>query len=288
MSHIDMRTLLADARRRRYGVPNLWGSSMEILLGQLQAAEEVRAPLSLCYCKGQYPEMPLDIAVKLILAAAEHARVPIMTILDHGTDIQTCIQAMELGIGAVMYDGSYLDYEENVRNTQAVVQAARRRGVAVEAELGAVGGSHVEWAKAEAYKSIHSDPELVVDFVSRTGVDALAISFGNRHGLYKGEPRLDYDLVRRIRERVDVPLVMHGASDLPDEAYPQIVANGISKVHFWSGPSKLAVENLRGKLAEKRKESDPVGYHEVFGWNVDFFREITRKYLVLLNAAGKA
>jgi len=288
VSHIDMRTLLADARRRRYGVPNLWGSSMEILLGQLQAAEEVRAPLSLCYCKGQYPEMPLDIAVKLILAAAEHARVPIMTILDHGTDIQTCIQAMELGIGAVMYDGSYLDYEENVRNTQAVVQAARRRGVAVEAELGAVGGSHVEWAKAEAYKSIHSDPELVVDFVSRTGVDALAISFGNRHGLYKGEPRLDYDLVRRIRERVDVPLVMHGASDLPDEAYPQIVANGISKVHFWSGPSKLAVENLRGKLAEKRKESDPVGYHEVFGWNVDFFREITRKYLVLLNAAGKA
>ena len=288
MSHIDMRTLLADARRRRYGVPNLWGSSMEILLGQLQAAEEVRAPLSLCYCRGQYPEMPLDIAVKLILAAADHARVPIMTILDHGTDIQTCIQAMELGIGAVMYDGSYLDYEENVRNTQAVVEAARRRGVAVEAELGAVGGSHVEWAKAEAYKSIHSDPELVVDFVSRTGVDALAISFGNRHGLYKGEPRLDYDLVRRIRERVDVPLVMHGASDLPDEAYPQIVANGISKVHFWSGPSKLAVENLRGKLAEKRKESDPVGYHEVFGWNVDFFREITRKYLVLLNAAGKA
>jgi len=288
VSHIDMRTLLADARRRRYGVPNLWGSSMEILLGQLQAAEEVRAPLSLCYCRGQYPEMPLHIAVKLILAAAEHARVPIMTILDHGTDIQTCIQAMELGIGAVMYDGSYLDYEENVRNTQAVVEAARRRGVAVEAELGAVGGSHVEWAKAEAYKSIHSDPELVVDFVSRTGVDALAISFGNRHGLYKGEPRLDYDLVRRIRERVDVPLVMHGASDLPDEAYPQIVANGISKVHFWSGPSKLAVENLRGKLAEKRKESDPVGYHEVFGWNVDFFREITRKYLVLLNAAGKA
>ena len=288
MSHIDMRTLLADARRRRYGVPNLWGSSMEILLGQLQAAEEVRAPLSLCYCRGQYPEMPLHIAVKLILAAAEHARVPIMTILDHGTDIQTCIQAMELGIGAVMYDGSYLDYEENVRNTQAVVEAARRRGVAVEAELGAVGGSHVEWAKAEAYKSIHSDPELVVDFVSRTGVDALAISFGNRHGLYKGEPRLDYDLVRRIRERVDVPLVMHGASDLPDEAYPQIVANGISKVHFWSGPSKLAVENLRGKLAGKRKESDPVGYHEVFGWNVDFFREITRKYLVLLNAAGKA
>ena len=283
-----MRALLADARKRAYGVPNLWGSSMEILLGQLKAAEEVRAPLSLCYCKGQYPEMPLDIGVKLILAAAEHARVPIMTILDHGTDVETCIAAMELGIGAVMYDGSYLGYEENVRNTRAVVEAARKRGVAVEAELGAVGGSHVEWAKAESYKSIHTDPELVADFVSRTGIDALAISFGNRHGLYKGEPHLDYELVRRIRGKVDVPLVMHGASDLPDEAYPEVVAQGICKVHFWSGPSKLAVENLRRKLAEPREESDPVGYHHVFRWNVDFFHEITRKYLILLNAAGKA
>lgn len=288
MSHIDMRELLADARKRKYGVPNLWGSSMEILLGQLKAAEEVHAPLSLCYCQGQYPEMPLDIGIRLLLAAAEHARVPIMTALDHGTDVETCLQAMELGIGAVMYDGSYLDYEENVRNTQAVVEAARQRNVAVEAELGAVGGSHVEWAKAGAYKSIHTDPELVVDFVTRTGIDALAISFGNRHGLYQGEPALDYDLVRRIRERVAIPLVMHGASDLPDEAYPRIVAQGISKVHFWSGPSKLAVENLRRKLAARQEESDPAGYHEVFRWNVDFFHEITRKYLILLNAAGKA
>jgi fructose-bisphosphate aldolase class II len=232
--------------------------------------------------------MPLEIGIKLIMEAAGYARVPIMTILDHGADVDTCIRAMELGIGAVMYDGSYLPYEQNISNTRKVVSVARERGVAVEAEVGAVGGSAVEWGRAGEYHSVHTDPEQAVDFLVRTGVDALAISFGNRHGLYKGETKLDFELVRRIRELTDIPLVMHGASDLPDEMYPQIVAQGISKVHFWSGPSKLAVENLRRKLASQNNAADPVGYQDVFRWNADFFYEITKKYLGLLNGAGKA
>jgi len=222
MSHANMKELLADARKREYGVPNFWGSSIEMLLGQIKGAEELRAPLSLCYCSGQYPDMPLEIGIKLILSVADYAKVPVMTIL--GENVATCIRAMELGLGAVMYDGSYLPYEENVSNTREVVREAARRGVAVEAELGAVGGSAAEWGRAGDYKSIHADPEQVADFLARTGVNALAISFANRHGLYRGETKLDFELVRRIQQRTDIPLVMHGASDLPDEMYPKIVA----------------------------------------------------------------
>jgi len=284
-----MKELLNDAQQRRYGVPNLWGNSMEMLLGQIQAAEELRAPLSLCYCAGMYPNMPLELGVKLIVAAAEQARVRIMTILDHGTDFESCIRACHYGASAVMYDGSYRSYEENVETTREIVKVAHVLGIAVEAELGAVGGSAAEWGRAGEFESVHTDPDQVVDFVVKTEVDALAVSFGNRHGLYHGKTDLDFGLLREIRNKTEIPLVMHGASDLPDEVYPKVVEHGVSKVHFWSGPSKLAVQNLRDRLNAQAEDREmPLGYQDVFRWNVDFFREITKKYLVLLKAEGKS
>jgi fructose-bisphosphate aldolase class II len=282
-----MRDLLTDARRRKYAVPNFWGTSMEMLLGQIKAAEEMKAPLSICYCKGLYPEMPLEVGIKLIVTAAEQAKVPVITGLDHSMDINSCVRAMDSGVSAVMYDGSQLPYSENIRNTHAVVEIAHRRGVAVEGELGAVGGSATEWGGEDDLQSVYTDPALVSDFVKQTDVDALAISFGNRHGLYKGKTDLNFDLVRQIRKSTAIPLVMHGASDLQDDVYPKIVVRGISKVHFWSGPSKLATENLRIKLNESETKGEIVGYQDVFKWNVQFFYEITKKYLFLLNAAGK-
>ncbi|MCL1896480.1 MAG: class II fructose-bisphosphate aldolase [Clostridiales bacterium] len=287
MPHVTMKEILKDAMDRKYAIPNLWGGSMEMVLGQVKAAEELGAPISICYCKGQYPDMPLENTVRLIVSYAEKATVPIMTFLDHATDFETCVKAIRHGISSVMYDGSYLSYEENVRNTQEVVKAAHSAGVSVEAELGAVGGSAVDWGKAGEFQSVKTDPDAVVDFVGKTGIDSLAVSFGNRHGLYKGKADLDWDLLRRIRSKTDIPLVMHGASDLPDEAYPRIVEGGISKIHFWSGPSKLAVENLKDRICGAQADEDPVGYQDVFAWNVDFFYRITKKYLALMNADGK-
>jgi fructose-bisphosphate aldolase, class II len=287
MSHVNMKELLADAQRREYGVLNLWGNSMEMILGQIAAAEELKAPLSLCFCRGQYPTMPIDLGVKLVVDAAEHAKVPVMTILDHGRDFGDCIQAMHYGLSAIMFDGSYMPYEENVEITRELVRIARPIGVSVEAELGAVGGS-VEWGVAEQYESLYTDPDQVVDFVKATEVDSLAISFGNRHGLYKGKPNINFDLAAKIRKLTDVPLVMHGASDLADEMYPKIVKSGISKIHFWSGPSKECVKNLRQKLDESEQSTVDIGYQDIFRWNVDFFTEITKKYLRLVNADGKA
>jgi fructose-bisphosphate aldolase class II len=286
MSHVNMKELLADAQKRKYGILNLWGNSMEMVLGQIDAAEKIRAPFSLCYCKGQYPKLPIDLGAALIVRAAERAKVPVMTILDHGRDFDACMQAMRSGISAVMFDGSYLSYEENIEKTREIVKVAHAIGVSVEAELGAVGGS-VEWGEAGEYENIYTDPNQVVEFVEATGIDALAISFGNRHGLYQGKPKLRFDLVARIRKLTNIPLVMHGASDLPDSVYPKVVRSGISKIHFWSGPSKACVQNLTRKLDQTRKRRIPVGYQDVFKWNVEFFTKITEKYLRLMNAAGK-
>jgi len=288
MPHVTMKELLSDAMKRNYGVPAFWGGSMEMVLGQIKAAEELGAPFCFCFCRGQYQDMPMEHQVPMNVSFAEKASVPIMTIFDHGTDFDSTIKIMHYGVSSVMYDGSYLPYEENVRNTQEIVRVARILGVSVEAELGAVGGNANEWGRAGEFPSYKSDPDSVLDFITRTNIDSLAISFGNRHGLYKGKADLDFELLRKIRAITDIPLAMHGASDLPDEMYPKIVENGISKVHFWSGPSKLAVENLKEKLSEPTgPDGEPIGYQNVFQYNVDFFYEITKKYLTLLNGAGK-
>ena len=287
MPHVTMKEILTDAMERKYGIPNLWGGSMEMILGQIKAAEEIGAPLSLCYCKGQCPDMPLENNIKLIVSFAEKSSIPIMTAFDHATDFESCIKGIHYGLSTVMFDGSYLPYEENVRTTKEIAKVAHSVGVSVEAELGAVGGSAVEWGKAGDYQSIKTDPGVVIDFIDKTDIDALAISFGNRHGLYKGIAELDWDLLQRIREVTDIPLVMHGASDLPDEVYPKLVEQGISKIHFWSGPSKLAAENLKHKINAMKPDDEPAGYQDVFAWNVDFFYEITKKYLILMNADGK-
>ncbi len=288
MSQVDMRELLRDARRRRYAVPNLWGTSMEMLVGQIRAAEELRVPLSICVNLGLYPRMSLEVGLQLIKAAARAATVPVATCLDHGDDWESCVRSIGGGVSAVMYDGAALPYEENIRNTAEIARVAHTLGVAIEGELGAVGGSATEWGRADEFTSSHTDPGLVADFVDRTGVDALAISFGNRHGLYRGKPNLDFALVERIGQSVDVPLVMHGASDLPEELYPKVVDAGIAKVHFWSGPAKLAAENLRNKLNEHATDSTPTGYREVFEWNAEFFYETTKWMLSILSCAGKA
>ena len=287
MPHVTMKEILTDAMERKYAIPNLWGGSMEMILGQIKAAEELGAPISICYCKGQYPDMPLENDIRMIISFAEKSKVPIMTSVDHATDFDTIVRGICYGLSSVMYDGSYLSYEENARNTKEIVKIAKSMGVSVEAELGAVGGSAVDWGKAGEFPSIKTDPDTVVDFVRETNIDALAVSFGNKHGLYKGKAELDWDLLERIRKVTDIPLVMHGASDLPDEIYPKIVENGISKIHFWTGPSKAAVENLNNKINDRKPDDEPVGYQDVFAWNVEFFYEITKKYLILMNANGK-
>ncbi len=284
MPHVTPAALLQDARTRGYGIPNLWGGSTEQVLGHLAAAEDTEAPLFLCYNSGLCPHLPIEIGVPLIVSAARHAKVPVATILDHGADFEAAAKCIHYGISGVMFDGSQLPYEENVRQTRDIVRLAHLLGVSVEAELGEVGGSAVETGEASP-QSVMTDPEQAADFVARTGVDALAISFGNVHGRYTGEPALDLDRVRSIASRVDVPLVMHGASGLRDDAYPPLIAAGISKINYYTAMARTAAENLRQRTAAA---GDDLVAHRLIEWNLAHYREETRKLLTVLGGTGKA
>jgi fructose-bisphosphate aldolase class II len=286
MPLVSAREILTDARARKYGIPSLLAGNVEMILGQVYAAEAENAPLILAFNQGVTPDIPLEIGVPLMVNAARLAKAPVATILDHGHSLEDIVKTIQLGSSSVMFDGSHLPYEENVRQTGEVVRVAHAVGVAVEAELGSVGGSSIELGYTSPTTANNepaqyfTDPDLAVDFVQRTGIDALAISFGNVHGIYRGQPRLDLARVRQIYARVNIPLVMHGASGLADHDYGHLIDSGISKINYYTAMARGASQGLKQMLNQADEET--MIYHQAIAWGIDYFYRETRKLLSLL------
>ncbi len=286
MALTPVHELLADARNRRYGIPCLLAGPIEMLVAQVKAAEEAQSPLILAYNAAVTPHISPDLAFPAMVTAAKKATVPIATILDHGDTVEHAMQAILLGSSSVMFDGSALPYEENVRLTSEVVRIAHERGTSVEGELGAVGGSSVELGRGDEYASSLTDPDMAADFVDRTGIDVLAISFGNSHGIYKGPPRLNLDLVRTIADRVSVPLAMHGASGLTEESYGPIIDSGISKINYYTAMARQVSHDLQTWISDATEEE--LVYHSISLFVAERFQERTSRLLDVLHCSAKA
>ena len=294
MPLVGIKGILTEARRRRYGVLSLLGGNLDMVIGQVAAAEELRAPLILAFNQEVTPEVPLELAMPMLVNIASRAKVPVATTLDHGDSLESVVRAIHLGSSSVMFDGSALPYEENVKQTKEVVRVAHALGVSVEAELGSIAGSAAETGGAvplvaapddDGPSSAFTDPESALAFVERTGVDALAISFGNVHGTYRGEPSLDLGLVREIYTLVDVPLVMHGASGLADSEYQRIVEAGISKVCYYTAMGRRAAADIRSMLVDDAGQDGAV-YHQIISRAISSFRADTERVMALVGCIG--
>jgi fructose-bisphosphate aldolase class II len=279
MAHLGASQILKVAQRQGYGIPCLLAGNLEMMIGAVQAAEEVGAPLILAYNAQVTPQIPLALIAPAMVRAAERASVPIATILDHGPSLEAAVQAIQLGISTVMYDGSRLSFAENVLTTQEVVRVAHAAGVEVEGELGAVGGSSIELGYADA-SSDFTDPALAVEFVKQTGVDILAISFGNAHGVYAGAPHLDLERVQTIAGLVDRPLAMHGASGLASPVYANVIAAGISKINYYTATARTVTHGLRQRL--NAADDLHLVYHQVIDWTVEMFYSEAKAVLKML------
>jgi len=194
-------------------------NNMEIVQGIVDAAKEVNSPLILQVSAGARKYAKPAYLKKLVEAAIIDSGLDIVLHLDHGDSFEICKQCIDDGFTSVMFDGSHLDYEENIRVTKQVVEYAHARGVVVEAELGRLAGveDDVNVSKEDA---TYTDPDQAVDFVKRTGVDSLAIAIGTSHGAYKfkGEPKLDYERLEKITNLLPgFPIVLHGASTVMPE-----------------------------------------------------------------------
>ncbi|NLL41813.1 MAG: class II fructose-1,6-bisphosphate aldolase [Firmicutes bacterium] len=281
---VNGRELFQAAKKGGYAVGAFNLNNMEIMQAIIEAAEEEKSPVFLQASQGGIKYAGIEYIVAMARAAAEKVSVPVALNLDHGTSFNQVVQCVRHGFSAVMIDGSQLPFEENIAITQKVVEIAHPSGVSVEAELGKIGGVEDDIV-VDARDATFTDPKEAAEFAERTNVDALAIAIGTAHGVYKGEPKLDFKRLEEIAAATDVPLVLHGASGISDEQIRQAIPHGITKINIDTDLRIAFSQAIKDLLAEKPGEIDP---RKILGPARDAMKEVARAKMRLFGSAGRA
>ncbi len=261
MPLVTTKEMLLRAQAGHYAVGAFNVENMEMVMAVVQAAEESRAPVIMQTTPSTVKYAGLDYYLAMAKAAAERATVPVAMHLDHGDSFELAMQALRTGYTSIMIDGSHDSFEDNIALTRRVTDACAPSGVPVEAELGKVGGKEDDLEGGDG--NPFTDPQQAKEFVERTCVDSLAVAIGTAHGLYKGVPKLDFDRLSAIRELVSIPLVLHGASGVPDEAVRESIRRGICKVNFATELRIAFSDGVKKYLAEDPDAFDPKKYCKV-------------------------
>lgn len=230
MALVTSREMMEQARRDGYAIGAFNVDSLEAAEAVVDAAEALRSPAIVAVGQGLLRQSRLPAIAAMLRALTEGAKVPLALHLDHGTSFDQAVRCMHQGFTSVMVDGSHLSFEENIRLVASTVAVARPLSIPVEGELGQVGGVEDLLVVDEAKAGL-TDPEMVVPFVEQTGLTSLAVAIGTAHGLYKGEPKIRFDLLEQIAARTSVLLVLHGGSGLADEIIRRAISLGISKIN---------------------------------------------------------
>jgi len=249
MGLVNTVDILNHAEKHSYAVGAFNIINLDFLNGILDAAETMKSPVILNIAEVHFPYVNIEQITPAIRYMAESTTVPVVLNLDHGVSFKAIVRALRCGFTAVMYDASKKPFEQNIEETRLVVQMAHSVGVSVEAELGQVGGAEGGKKTAKAKREFFTDPAKAEIFAKETGIDALAVSVGNVHGFYEGEPELDFDLIREIKARTSIPLVLHGGSGISDKDFRHAVELGIRKINFFTEMSKMATDRVRELLA---------------------------------------
>ena len=247
MALVTTEKMLKDAQTQKYAVGAFNAENMEMIIAIIDSAEEMRAPVIIQTTPSTVKYASPEIFAANARAAAERATVPVALHLDHGNSFELCKSALKAGYTSVMIDGSKESFEDNVALTASVVALAKEAGIPVEAELGAVGGKE----DSHEAEDIYTVPSEAAEFEKRTGISSLAVAIGTAHGVYKSEPRLDVERLIEINKVTSVPLVLHGASGLSDEAIRECVKNGICKVNFATELRMAFTEGVREALTDE-------------------------------------
>ena len=284
MALVPMSLLLQQARKEGYAVGAFNANNLEIVQGIVEAADELESPVILQASQGAIKYAGLDYIAAIVKTASEKVKVPVALHLDHGTSFEQAVQCIRAGFSAVMFDGSKHGFEDNIAKTRAVVAVAKEAGVSVEAELGKIGGTEDDISVSDR-DAMMTAPEEAQEFVERTGIDALAVAIGTAHGPYKGEPRLDFDRLQKIRRLVDVPLVLHGASGVPEDAIQKAISLGICKINIDTDLRQAFTAAMKQVLAEKPGEFDP---RKLLGPGREALKQVAKQKIQLFGSAGRA
>ena len=243
---VNLKEILETANKNSIAIGSFNTPNLTSLQAVISAAEEMNQPVIIMHAQ-VHEEMGLckmDEIAPIMVMFAQKAKVPVCVHLDHGTDLDYVVRGMELGFTSVMYDGSNLSTEENIKNTIFTVERASSLGISVEAEIGSMGARE---GGGSSDASIYTDPDAARMFVEKTGIDALACAFGTAHGFYATAPKLDFERLSKINSLIDVPIVMHGGSGVSTEDYKEVIKRGVRKVNYYTYMAKSGANAVAGK-----------------------------------------
>ena len=282
MDFVAMSDLVGPALRKGYAVPSFCAWNAEVMEVVLQTAERLHAPVILMQGPGEFPVMsPASMAAVAGALQRRHGAHACLH-LDHGDSLQMVRDCMDGGYNSVMLDFSTRPFDENADALKEVARIAHPRGITVEGEIGTVGQADEVTTEGRAGSAL-TDPADAVEYVRRTGVDILAVSIGNKHGFYRGDPKLDFDLLAELHSKVSIPLVMHGGTGIPEKDIQRSIGLGIAKVNI---ASEL-IHGFRGSLtaqwAEKKNLWSPIAMAEA----AQGLAPIIEKWIRIMGADGK-
>lgn len=241
---VNLKKILAGTRESKCAVGSFNVYSLETIKGVIKAAQNAEMPAIISFGASYRTNISLKMVHTIVQQLTEETNVDFALHLDHCQDIQVIKEAIDVGFTSVMYDGSALDFEENVQNTKLVCAMAHEKNVSVEAELGSLAlgaySNEIDIDNGENY----TNPQNAKEFVERTGVDALAVSIGTVHGMYKAKPNIRVDILKEIADKVSIPLVLHGGSGTPEAKIMECIENGICKINMNTEISQYAVGEI--------------------------------------------
>lgn len=295
---VTLKQIMNLCEARKCAVGSFNTPNLEAVMAVIGAAEELEVPVIIQHAEVHEEIIPLRIIGPIMIELAKRAKVPVCVHLDHGESMDYLCKALDLGFTSIMYDGSVLPFEENMANTKMMVSIAKQTGASVEAEIGSMGKRETGSGNASGPdpEKVYTDPEQAKIFVAETGIDALACSFGTTHGVYLAEPKLDFSVVEQVRQKADIPVVMHGGSGVSDEDYRKAIKAGVRKINYYTymamaGGGAVANEfrmecipvEKNGKsykycysLVESNKDT-PVMYHDIVAWGTKAMKENCKK-----------
>ncbi|WP_434794194.1 D-tagatose-1,6-bisphosphate aldolase subunit KbaY [Terrisporobacter petrolearius] len=282
MALVTTKKMLLDAQKNGYAVGAFNVENMEMVMAVVSAAEETKSPVIMQTTPSTVKYAGFDYFYANVKVAAQKANIPVAIHLDHGNSFELAMKAYRTGYTSIMIDGSHGSFEENIALTKSVVDVCKNGNVPVEAELGKVGGKEDDLDGGDGG---YTDPLEAKEFVQRTGADSLAISIGTAHGVYKGEPKLDLNRLSQIREVVDIPLVLHGTSGVPDEIVTECVNRGICKVNYATDLRIAFTKGVKKVLEENPDTIDPKKYNSQGREEV---KEYVKSKMIVVKSAGQA
>ncbi|MET4696743.1 tagatose bisphosphate family class II aldolase [Endozoicomonas lisbonensis] len=261
MALVSTRQMLLDAQAGGYAVPAFNIHNLETVRVVVETAAEMRSPVILAGTPGTISYAGAKYIVDIAEAASQLHDIPIALHLDHHESFESIKALIDLGVKSVMIDGSHHDFEENIRIVSEVVKYAHARDVTVEAELGRLGGQEDDLIVDEK-DALYTNPAQAAEFIERTGIDSLAVAIGTAHGMYKSEPKLDFERLAEIREQTTAPLVLHGASGIDREDIRKTIELGVTKVNVATELKIAFSDKVKEHFIDNPEANDPRKYME--------------------------